>query len=301
VNKSIVVLGSTGNLGGQIIDHLLAQNVHVKAVVRKSTSKEKVEKLVNKGVKVTHIDFDDVISLKNAFIGADCVVSALAGLRDIIYDLQKKIVEAAVEAGVPRFIPSDFCTDFLPLTPGCNRNLDMRREFHDYINSQNIRATSIFNGAFLELITGDMPLILYGQKRILCWGDPQTKMDLTHTSNVALYTSYAALDEMSPRYLHIAGQTISPVEVVDLLTKLSNTKFKLLRPGGITLFNTLIKITKFFAAQPSELYPPWQGMQYMRDMMEGKSSREEHDNERYPVINWINFEQYLKKEKYAQN
>ena len=37
---------------------------------------------------------------------------------------------AAVDAGVPRFIPSDFAIDFTKIPEGGNRNLDLRREFH---------------------------------------------------------------------------------------------------------------------------------------------------------------------------
>ncbi len=299
MQKTIIILGATGNLGRKIAHELLTNKAKVKAVVRIGADKEKVEQLAQNGIEVIEVNFDDPVALQLAFAGADCLVSALAGLKDVINDLQIKIVEATLAANVPRFIPSDFCTDFTVLTPGTNRNLDTRRAFHDFINTKKIKTTSIFNGAFMELITGNMPLILYKLKRILCWGNPNIKMDFTHTQNVAAYTAKVALDDNSPRYLRIAGESISANETADLLTKISNNTFKLLKPGGIGLLNILIKITKIFAAQPNELYPPWQGMQYMRDMMEGKAALKMHDNNKYDLMKWISFEEYLLKEKFT--
>jgi hypothetical protein len=285
-------------LGGQIAKELIENGAFVKAIVRKSADNIKIGNLTKIGVEVIELDFNDKTQLISTLKGAVCVVSALAGLQDVIVDLQTKIVEAAIAANVPRFIPSDFCTDFTPLKAGSNRNLDTRRIFHDYVNTQNIKTTSIFNGAFMELITGPMPLILFSKNRILCWGNPNIKMDFTHTNNVAAYTAKAAMDSVSTRYLRIAGESITANQTVQLLTKISKQKFRLLKPGGIGLFNILIKLTKIFAAQPNELYPPWQGMQYMRDMMEGKAAVNQHDNNRYSIENWIDFESYLMKEKF---
>jgi hypothetical protein len=37
----------------------------------------------------------------------------LAGLREVVIDAQKKLLDAAIAAGVPRFIPSDYSLDLL--------------------------------------------------------------------------------------------------------------------------------------------------------------------------------------------
>ena len=56
------------------------------------------------------------------------MVSSLAGLRKVIIDAQKVLLDAAIAAGVPRFIPSDYSLDFTRFSDGENRNLDLRRE-----------------------------------------------------------------------------------------------------------------------------------------------------------------------------
>ena len=51
----------------------------------------------------------------------------------MIIDAQKVLLEGAIVAGVPRFIPSDYSLDFTKFIDGENRNLDLRRAFNIYI------------------------------------------------------------------------------------------------------------------------------------------------------------------------
>ncbi len=206
-------------------------------------------------------------------------------------------LDAAVEANVQRFIPSDYSSDFTNLIEGQNRNFDLRREFHRYIDKTPIKATTIFNGPFMDLLTTDMPLILFKQRRILCWGNANQILEFTTTENVAEFTAAAAIDDNTPRYLRIAGDKLSCNDFVKLLTELTTKKYKIFRPGGIGLLNFLIKVTRFFSPSKNELYPAWQGMQYMRDLMEGKIIFQKYDNERYSDIKWTSVKEFLINEK----
>ncbi len=297
MKKIIVVVGATGNLGCKIVDALLAKDVDVNAIVRLTTDPKKIEILEQKGVHVFKVDTNNQAEISKHCVGAACVVSALAGLKETILDTQKIFLDAAVEANVPKFIPSDYAIDFTNLKEGANRNLDLRRTFHQYLDKAPIQATTIFNGPFMELLTTDMPLILVKQKRILCWGNPNQLLEFTTTYNIAEFTAEAALEDNTPRYLRIAGDTLSCNDFVKLLTALTNKKYKLFRPGGISLLNFMIKLTRFFSPSKNELYPAWQGMQYMRDMMEGKVIFQKYDNDRYPNIKWTSVKDFLIKEE----
>lgn len=296
MNKIILVAGATGNLGNKIVNALLEKGADIRAIVRRETNPEKIAQLEQKGVKIFMVDMNNKSEVFNACIGVHCVVSALSGLRDVIIDTQKNLLEAAIEAKVPRFIPSDYSLDFTNLVNGENRNLDLRREFHTYLMNTPIKATTIFNGAFMDLITAEMPLILFKFKRILYWGNPTVKMDLTTTYNVAEFTANVALDENTPRYLRIAGDSVNAHDVQKIMSNITGLKFGLLRPGGIGLINKIIKVAKFFGKNSPELYPAWQGMQYMRDMMEGRAERNTHANDRYKDIHWTSVEEYLVNE-----
>lgn len=296
MTNKIIVLGATGNLGGKIVDALLANSATVVAIVRPITDRKKIDALIQKNVEVFTFHEDDNSALVEKMKGANCVVSALAGLENTILQDQNTFLQAAITAGVKRFIPSDYCLDFRNVPAGNNRNLDWRREFHKLLIDAPIAATSIFNGAFMELLTTDMPLILKKQKRILCWGNKNEPLEFTHTTDVAAFTANVALQEASERYLSIAGDVLSCMQFKELLTKLSGEQYKILRPGGIGLLNIMIKMTRFFSPSPTELYPAWQGMQYMRDMMEGNIASSQYDNEIFPQLRFISIEEFLKAE-----
>jgi uncharacterized protein YbjT (DUF2867 family) len=296
MKKIIVIAGATGNLGGKIVTALLAKGAEVIAIVRIETDVKKIKDLEDKGVKVFQVDTSNKSEISKHCTGAHCFVSALAGLRETIIDAQRVFLDAAIEANVPRFIPSDYSSDFTNLKEGQNRNLDFRREFHRYIETKTIKTTTIFNGPFMDLLTTDMPLIMFKQKRILCWGNPNQIIEFTTTYNVADFTAEAAIDDNTPRFLKIAGDRLSCNDFVKLLTELTNEKYKLFRPGGIRLLNFVITLTRFFSPSKKELYPAWQGMQYMRDMMEGRIIFEKYDNDRYSNIKWTSVKDFLIKE-----
>jgi len=297
MKKIIVIAGATGNLGGKIATALLAKGAEVRAIVRLETDQKKIKDLEEKGVKVFQVDTNNKSEISKHCIGAHCFVSALAGLKETIIDAQRIFLDAAIEAHVPRFIPSDYSSDFTNLIEGQNRNLDFRRAFHQYLETTPIKATTIFNGPFIDLLTTDMPLIMFKQKRILCWGNPNQMIEFTTTHNVAAFTAEVAMENETPRFLRIAGDRLSCNQFVNLLTTLSNEKYKLFRPGGIGLLNIVIKLTRFFSPSKNELYPAWQGMQYMRDMMEGRIVFQKYDNDRYSNIKWTSVEDFLIKEK----
>ena len=301
MKKIIVVAGATGNLGGRIVTALLAKGAEVRAIVRLETDINKIKELEQRGVSVFQVDTNNKSKISKHCLGAHCLVSALAGLQETIIDTQKIFVDAAVEAGVRRFIPSDYSSDFTNLKEGQNRNLDLRREFHHYLEKIPIEVTTIFNGPFMNLLTTDMPLILFKQKRILCWGNPNQIIEFTTTENVAEFTAEVAIEDSTPRYLRIAGDRLSCNDFVKLLTELTAKNYKILKPGGIYLLNTIIKVMKTFAPAKNELYPVWQGMQYMRDMMEGRIIFQKYENDRYSTIKWTTVKDFLINENEKRN
>lgn len=284
--STIVVAGATGNLGGCIARALLERGAVARALIRHSTASDKVERLQRLGVTITSVDFSSASQVALACSGASCVVSALAGLRGVIVETQSVLLDAAVKAGVLRFIPSDFSIDFTKFPPGENRNLDLRREFHKRLDKASIRATTVFNGAFAEMLTGQMPLILFKRRRVLYWGDADQRMDFTTIDDTAAFTASAALDPSTPRFLRIAGDQLSARELAVVASEVTGEKFRLFRAGGLGMLGMLIKVARALAPGEKELYPAWQGMQYMRNMFERRAKLEPLDNGRYPGIHW---------------
>ena len=286
-NSTILVAGATGNLGGRIVKALCERGANVKALVRPSTARDKLERLRGLGVEMAAVDLRSASEVTLACEGISCVISALQGLRDVIVEAQTVLLNAAIKANVPRFIPSDYSIDFTKIPVGENRNLDLRREFHKRLDDSSISATTIYNGAFAELLTGQMPLILFKLKRVLYWGYPDQRMDFTTIDNTAAFTAAAALDPSTPRFLRIAGDQLSARELTLLVSDATGRQFKLLRAGSLGLLGALIRVARSIAPAEKQLFPAWQGMQYMHNMFDGRARLEPLYYDRYPGINWV--------------
>ena len=99
-------------------------------------------------VKVVHADYDSFESLKSALKGQDAIVSNVASHA---LDTQTKIIDAAIAAGVKRFIPSEFgsnttdprAVEAVPFFKG-------KTDIQDYLKSKGdeISYTAIVTGPF---------------------------------------------------------------------------------------------------------------------------------------------------------
>lgn len=292
-NATIILAGATGHLGGLIARFLLKKGATVRAIVRPASARDKVDQLQKLGISIVEADYNSLPQLTQACQGGTCVVSALSGLREVIVDTQTLLLNAAVEAGVPRFIPSDYCIDFTKIPEGTNRNLDLRREFRKRLDQAPIRGTSILNGMFTDLLTGQAPVVLYSFKRIVYWGDADQPMDFTTIANTAEYTAAAALDPTTPRDLRIAGDVLSPRGLREAASQATGDDYKLFRVGGLGTLDVMIKVTKTLMPAQDEVFPPWQGMQYLRNMLSGKAKLTSLDNARYPDIQWTSVREVI--------
>lgn len=294
MKKTILVAGATGNLGYRICRELLKRGAEVRAIVRTSSDTDKTDALEKMGVEIKCVDLNDTQAIAEACGGIHCVVSVLAGLGDVIIDLQKRIAEAAVTAGVPRFIPSDFCTDYTLLKEGENRNFDLRRTFRTYIDGLPIQVSSVFNGCFADILKYNTPILNVKDKSIGYWGDKADwKLDFTTMDNTASFTAEAVLDDQAPRNLQIASFQVSPNMLLEKVKEVSGQEFKIHELSSLEHFAEALK--KQRAEDPAgenELYAKFQQGQYMYSMF--TAQHDELANDRYEGISWTSGTDYLK-------
>ena len=294
VNPNLIVLaGANGDLGNRIARALIGRGAKVRAIVRPNMSSDQRHRLEALGLELVPADLLDREALARACTGAACVVSALNGLHDVIVDRQTVLIEAAAQAGVARFIPSDFSEDFTRTTPGRNRNLDLRREFMRVADRVPIRVTSVLNGAFMDMLGAEMPIVQPGIRRVLYWRSADQLLDFTTKDDVAAFTAHAALDQDTPRILRVAGDSLNARQIAAVMTAISPKPFRPLRAGGIGSLGLMIGAAKLIAPQRGEVFPAWQGMQYMRDMFSGEGKLQPLDNDRYPELHWTSIREHL--------
>ncbi|KAE8167859.1 hypothetical protein BDV40DRAFT_311348 [Aspergillus tamarii] len=273
----VAVAGATGTLGQLVVKGLKRRGVAVKALVRPETDPSRTQTLRDQDVSVSPVKFSDITALTQELRGAICVVSTLQGLHDVIHTVQGNLLDAAVTAKVPRFIPSDFSLDFTKLKPGSNRNLDLRREFHSRLDRSGIAYTSILNGGFMDLLGGDSPMINHKKGKVAYVGKATQLFDLTTTADTAAYTAAVAVDpNPSPRFLRIAGDVVSVQDIAATETRLEGRQYRPSWMGTVGFLEVMISVLRAFG---------------------GVAKLEPLDNDRYSDIKWTKIGDYLKEEK----
>lgn len=139
-------------MGKPILEELVAAGFNVTALTRESSSAS-----FPAGVTVKKVDYSSSESLKGAFAGQDAVVSAIA---TPAVGGQQIIVDAALAAGVKRYIPSEFGIN-TRLTPGTTigKILAGKVAVVDYLDSKakensNFSWTGVSTGMFFDWVSG---------------------------------------------------------------------------------------------------------------------------------------------------
>ncbi|KAL4804585.1 hypothetical protein BDV18DRAFT_161680 [Aspergillus unguis] len=103
-SPNIALVGASGSIGQILLKALIAAGLNVLVVTRTTSTAT-----FPPGTTVRKSDFSST-DLEEAFRDQDAVVSALGATG---FGEQKKLIDAAIAAGVARFIPSEFSADSL--------------------------------------------------------------------------------------------------------------------------------------------------------------------------------------------
>jgi uncharacterized protein YbjT (DUF2867 family) len=277
LTPTVLVAGATGDLGRRIVRELVSHDVHVRVLTRPGSRTAAALFAADDRIDVVEAAYTDHAALTTAVTGADCVVSAVSGTRPVVVDAQRALLAATVAAGVPRFVPSDYSADYRRIALGSNRNFELRREFAADLDAAPVRATSILNGGFTELLTGDAPMVLFGRRKVLYWSSADQVLDFTTKDDVARVAALVALDDDAPRVVEVAGDRVTARDVAAFTPQWAGTT------GSLSLMST---IGRRLSRNPDETFPAWQGMQYFVSMFSGQATLQHVDNDRFGEHDW---------------
>lgn len=294
MTSTIVIAGATGDLGRRIVREVLQHGARVRVLTRPGSHTAATLFGDDDRVDIITAEYSDHPALTQALVGADVVISAVSGIRPVIVDAQRSLLKATVAAGVPRFIPSDYSADYRHITPGSNRNFELRREFAADVDAAPVHATSILNGMFTDLLTGDAPMILFDRRKVMFWSSPDQVLDFTTKDDVARVAALVALDDSAPRVVEVAGAQVSARDVARTMSELTGTSFGLQWAGTTGTLSVMSKVIKRLSKNPDETFPAWQGMQYFVSMFSGQAQLRHVNNDRYGPHDWTTVRDVLK-------
>ncbi|TVY78283.1 Pinoresinol reductase [Lachnellula suecica] len=144
--KTVAVVGGSGNLGIPIINQLLKDGFAVTALKRPDS-----KSTFPSAVKVVTADYSSVDSVAAVFKGIDAVVSVVG--QGPAAACQNVLVDAAVAAGVKRFLPSDYgcplANPNVAALPVFKSKLAIHKQLQE-ATSKGLTYTLVCNGPFLD-------------------------------------------------------------------------------------------------------------------------------------------------------
>jgi uncharacterized protein YbjT (DUF2867 family) len=226
---------AAGALGKPVLDAIVNSGKFTVTVLVRSTSKTTFPSTV----KTVVVDYNDVASLTEAFKGQDAVVSTVGapGLQG-----QTIAIDAAIAAGVKRFLPSEFGSDTgnpkakqLPIF-GYKVNVNNYVEEKAAANP-DFSYTLVRNGAFLDwgLENSFVLDLKSGKPRIFDGGDQLWSTTTLKSVGQAVVGVLEHPDETKNRAVYVQDMVTSQNKILDIARKIAPEKTKTWEPVPTSL------------------------------------------------------------------
>ncbi|KAK0854797.1 hypothetical protein LTR03_002231 [Friedmanniomyces endolithicus] len=160
--KRVVLVGATGAVGAPVLQTLVDQHFDVTVFTRASSNHS-----FPSNVHVANVNYEDVASMTKALQGQDALISTI-GFGGAT--LQKHLLDAAIAAGVKRFLPSEFGCDThnprVAAIPLFRTKLDIDEYMDEKVKGTGTTYTCVYTNAFLDwgLVNNGLLLDLPGKK-----------------------------------------------------------------------------------------------------------------------------------------
>jgi uncharacterized protein YbjT (DUF2867 family) len=300
MTQSVLIIGATGNIGGPIAEALFRHKSSFSnlAVFTTETSlnntdkKKNFDKLTEQGFKIVVGDLNNKQSLINAFKGYDVVLSTLAAEN---IEKQIDVIDAAVEAGVKRFYPSEFATEtfssYYKSLSALQGKVKVREHLEQVVKKHpNFTYTLFNNGLFAELVY--TPLVDFDVRNhtVTVIGDINTKFSTTTIKDIAEFFVASLLDPSVGRNgsISVQGDQITWRESIDIIEKLQGVKYEvktISEEESKRQEEEFLKEGKFLNAAVHQI---------RRLLASGHSSYEQPDNHHFKQVKTESFESFAK-------
>jgi uncharacterized protein YbjT (DUF2867 family) len=227
----ILVVGATGLVGAEVCRRLALRKHPVRAMVRTTSSAEKVDGLRACGAEIVTGDLKDPASLRRAAEGAATVITTASStlsrqpgdsIASVDHDGQLALVEASRKAGADRFIFVSFRDN--PETP--NPLTAAKRAVENAIRDLNF--TSIQASFFMEVWLSPAFGFDFTNAKARVYGSGEHKISWISYRDVAEFC-VAAVENPAARHriLEAGGpQPLSLLEVIEIFERESGRRFQ---------------------------------------------------------------------------
>lgn len=233
INK-IGLIGATGNIGPAVHKALLDGGFEITILSREgSTSTDSLPSHPKQ--QIVKVNFDDVNSITSALQGVEGLVSNVASHALLS---QKKIIDAAVAAGVKRFLPSEFGSD---LSVKANQLVPFNKpkvEIQHYLEETSkkhpeLTYTLVCNGPFLDWCLMMGLFANLKTREATLWDGGETKVTTTTLASVgkAVVGVFRNLEATKNKEIRVADTTVTQKQIINIAKEIDGKEWTT-KPGN---------------------------------------------------------------------
>lgn len=229
----ILVAGSTGVLGSEIVHQLREQNKPVRALVRKTSDPEKVAHLRGLGAEIVEGDLTDRASLDPVCDGIETLITTVTttmshtpgdSIPEVDQAGQLNLVDAAVNAGVSHFIYISYSRNIdidCPLTTA-------KRTVEQRVIDSGMDYTILRPSYFMEVWLSPAVGFDYPNQKANLYGDGKNPISWISLTDVARFAVLAVdLSVARNAILELGGpDKIRPSDVVKIFEDITGKAFQ---------------------------------------------------------------------------
>lgn len=224
--KNVIVVGASGSVGPSIISALVSKGFSVSVLTRETSTAT-----FSNDVAVHRTDYSPQ-SLLKAFKGQDAVVSALATTAG---EQQVPLIDAAIAAGVNRFIPSEFGIDtsdpqIADVIPPIQGKLDtvkyLRKKESEGLSWTAVCVGAIFDWTFQYpgLMGWNVPA-----RKATIFDGGNTQFEATNLDQIgkaiAAILLLESFDDTKNKFVYINSFTVTQNQILSALEKVTGGRF----------------------------------------------------------------------------
>jgi uncharacterized protein YbjT (DUF2867 family) len=185
-----LVVGATGFLGSRVCRELAAAGKPAAAMVRSGDDDAKLEQLRASGLELVVGDLKDSASLERACRDKTAVISTASAslsaqngdsIQSVDLDGQRRLIDAAAEAGVSRFVYISFSSNMTteaPLTAA-------KRTVEQHLVASGLAYTILRCGFMMEVMLAPVVGFDYANATAVVYGSGENELSLVSMDDVA--------------------------------------------------------------------------------------------------------------------
>ncbi|KIM21338.1 hypothetical protein M408DRAFT_333535 [Serendipita vermifera MAFF 305830] len=228
--QKIVQVGAGGNVGVPVLQNLIAAGKFEITVLARQNSSYTAP---NASVKVVKVDYTKHQDLVDALKGHDALVLTQGDFANL-FSVSKIIIDAAIEAGVKRIIPSEFGNDLQGPAGRAEVVFTPKHQVNDYLVEKSttgqIEFTVVATGPFFDWgITHQFLGFDIPNKKATIYSGGNARINTTNldTIGAAVAAILANPSQYKNKFIRISDFHVSQNEILSILEAETGSKFSI--------------------------------------------------------------------------